>query len=284
MARFAPHPERRPALVTGASSGIGAATAQVLAAAGHPVVLAARRMERCEALAEAITKAGGEAVAVRLDVSEAASVESAVAAAGDAFGPIEVLVSNAGDASPGTAVDTPPESFARTIGVNLLGAQRLVSLVVSEMIGRRRGDVVFVTSETVRAPRPGTSAYVTSKWALEGFARAMQLELEGSGVRASIVRPGQTRTEMGMDWDTEVTTRIIETCISFGLARHPHFLPPKAVARAVLTIVSAPRGTHLSLIEVQPEAPVAVRAEDGGATGPAGVAERSGRSDQAGTA
>jgi NADP-dependent 3-hydroxy acid dehydrogenase YdfG len=256
MARFEPHPRRRPAVVTGASSGIGAATAQLLAEAGHPVVLAARRLDRCRALAEAINDRGGEAVARQLDLADGASIDAFVPAAADAFGPIEILVCNAGDAGPGTSLDTPPADFARTISVNVLGTQRLVAQIVSAMAARRRGDVVFVSSETVRAPRPGTSAYVTSKWGVEGFARVLQLELEGTGVRASIVRPGQARTEMGMDWDVEVTTRIIETWVAFGFARHPHFLRPEDVAGAVMHVVSAPRGVHLSLVEVQPEAPV----------------------------
>jgi NADP-dependent 3-hydroxy acid dehydrogenase YdfG len=255
--RFAPHPDRRAAIVTGASSGIGAATAQVLAAAGHPVVLGARRLDRCESLAKAIEAAGGEALALSLDMADASSIGAFVVAADKAFGPIEVLVSNAGDAGPGTALDTAAAAFARTMEVNVIGVQRLLGLVVAPMAERRRGDVVFVTSDTARSARPGTAAYVTSKWGLEGLARVLQLELEGTGVRASIVQPGQTRTEMGMDWDVEETTRIIETWARFGFARHPNFLRPEAVAGAVLTAISAPRGTHLSFIEVQPEAPIA---------------------------
>jgi NADP-dependent 3-hydroxy acid dehydrogenase YdfG len=261
MPRFDPHPARRPAIVTGASSGIGAATAELLADAGYPVVLAARRLELCEALAHALNGKGGEALALPLDLSEPSSIGQLVKAAEEAFGPTEILVSNAGDAKPGTSIDTDPEAFRRTMEVNVLGVQRLVAQVVGGMVERRRGDVVFVTSETVRTPRPATSGYVTSKWALEGFARVLQLELEGTGVRASIVRPGQTRTEMGLDWDPVVTTSVIESWITFGFARHPHFLRPSDVAGTVMHAVSAPRGVHLSLLEVLPEAPPSPRQE-----------------------
>ena len=89
------------------------------------------------------------------------------------------------------------------------------------------------------------------------MAHAMQMELEGTGVRASIVRPGPTWSEMGTDWDDEDGRPTCSTeWVRFGLARHPHFLKPAAVADAITTVVSAPRGVHLNLVEVTPEAPV----------------------------
>ena len=84
----------------------------------------------------------------------------------------------------------------------------------------------------------------------------MQMELEGTGVRASIVRPGPTWSEMGADWDDAAAGEVIEQWVRFGLARHPHFLKPAAVADAITTVVSAPRGVHLNLVEVSPEAPL----------------------------
>lgn len=97
MPRFAPHPSRRPALISGASSGIGAATATLLAAAGHPVALGARRADACEELAETIRKEGGEAFAHALDIGRDESVERFVAAATEALGDPEIAVSSAGD-------------------------------------------------------------------------------------------------------------------------------------------------------------------------------------------
>jgi NADP-dependent 3-hydroxy acid dehydrogenase YdfG len=82
------------------------------------------------------------------------------------------------------------------------------------------------------------------------------MELEGTGVRASIVRPGPTWSEMGSDWDAEEGAFVLNQWIRFGLARHPHFMKPTAVAEAIATVVSAPRGVHLNLVEVGPEAPV----------------------------
>ena len=88
------------------------------------------------------------------------------------------------------------------------------------------------------------------------------MELEGTGVRVCIIRPGPTMTGMGMDWEPETTQAVLEDWVKWGLARHPYFLRPSDVAAAVTTIVSAPRGSRLSLIEIDPEAPIAPRRED----------------------
>ncbi|MEU6035670.1 SDR family oxidoreductase [Actinomadura sp. NPDC047616] len=256
MPRFEPHPERRPAVVSGASSGIGAATATALATAGHPVALGARRVGTCEELAATIRAGGGEAFAHRLDVADADSVKEFAAAAADALGPIEVVVSGAGELAAARVHDLDSETFLAQLQVLLVGAHRLVSHLVPDMVRRRRGDVVFVSSDVVRSPRTRMGAYVAAKNGVEGMARALQMELEGTGVRASIVRPGPTATGMGMDWDAQTTGEVLEEWVRWGHARHPYFLRPSDVAAAVTAVVSTPRGAHLSLVEVQPEAPL----------------------------
>ena len=187
MPRFAPHPDRRPAIVTGASAGIGAATAAVLAAAGHPVALGARRVAVMQEIVDSID---GEAVALPLDLADPSSIKSFVASAEDALGPIEVLVSNAGHTTLNRGVEASPAEFAEQVQVNLSGPQELISLVAPGMVQRGRGDLVFVTTDALGAPRPGMAAYQSAKWGFEGLARVTQMELEGSGVRVSIVRPG----------------------------------------------------------------------------------------------
>jgi NADP-dependent 3-hydroxy acid dehydrogenase YdfG len=252
----------RPAVVTGASSGIGAATARVLAEAGHPVVLGARRTDRCAEIAEKICADGGTAHAVGLDVSDNESIERFAHEARQLVGDIDIVVSNAGLTQPGTALQAQTEDFHRHLGVNVLGPQTLMRLLGAEMVGRARGDLVFVTSEVVQEPRPGMAAYVTSKWAVEGLAHAMQMEMDGTGVRVSIVRPGPTLTEMGWDWDAAITHELITEWQSWGLARHSNFLPPQGVAGAVLAVVSAPPDVHLRLVEVEPVAPVTPREDN----------------------
>jgi NADP-dependent 3-hydroxy acid dehydrogenase YdfG len=256
MAAFESHPSRRPAFITGASSGIGAAVAQALAAAGHPVALAARRVERCEELAAAIRADGGEAIAVELDLHDDEAVAAAASAATKALGDIEIIVSNAGDVRPVTAAGAEPDEFLRQISVNLLGPQLIIHALAPSLIERGRGDVVFVTSEVARSPRPQMAAYVAAKSGLEGLAAAMMMELEGSGVRVGIVRPGPSATEQGMTWSEDEINTTLDSWKKWGVMRHSGYLQPGDVAAAVLAMVSVPRGAHFTMIEVQPEAPV----------------------------
>jgi len=256
MPRFPPNPDLRPAVVTGASSGIGRATAAALAALGHPVVLGARRVSECEDAAAAIRSDGGEAVAIHLDLADDESVERFAAAAVDTLGAVEIVVSNAGQNMAGAVLDTDPAELEGVLSVNITGTHRLVRGLVPDMVARRRGDLVFVTSDVAERPRPTMAAYVTSKWGLEGYVRSLQMELEGSGVRATILRPGPTLTGMGMDWDPDVTAEVIEQWASWGFARHSNFMRPAGVAEAVCAVVGLPRGVHTTVIELQPEAPI----------------------------
>ena len=256
MPRFDPHPERRPAVVTGASSGIGAATARALSAAGHPVVLGARRTDRLTDLAAELTDAGGEAIAVALDLADPASVDAFATDATTPFGPPDVVVHNAGMVDAMTALGAEPDSFVRSIQVNLLGAQRLSTHLGPPMVERGHGDLVFVTSDVVVRPRTHMAAYVTAKWALEGLCRAMAMELEGTGVRVGMVRPGPSSTEQGTGWSEETVMHVMDHWQAWGHLRHDGALRPSNVADAIVAMVSAPKGTHLTLIEVQPEAPV----------------------------
>jgi NADP-dependent 3-hydroxy acid dehydrogenase YdfG len=257
MPRFPPNPDVRPAVVTGASSGIGRATAAGLAAQGHPVVLGARRVSECEDAAADIRSEGGEAVAIHLDLSDDRSVERFAAAAVDTLGAIEIVVSNAGQNRAGAVLDTDAAALDAVLSVNITGTHRLVRALLPDMVARRRGDLVFVTSDVAERPRPAMAAYVTSKWGLEGYVRSLQMELEGSGVRATILRPGPTLTGMGMDWDPDVTAEVIDQWASWGFARHANFMRPAGVAEAVCAVVGLPRGVHTTVIELQPEAPIA---------------------------
>ncbi len=249
-------PARRPAVVTGASSGIGAATAIALASAGFPVALGARRVERCEQVVETLRAEGHEAVAHPLDLHDPDSVGAFAASVADDLGEVEVVVSCAGAVAPGVVHEIDSERFARELDLNLVGAHRLVRAFVPGMVARRRGDVVLVSSDVAVRARPFTAAYAAGKWGLEGMAQSMQMELEGTGVRVSVVRPGPTWSEMGSDWDDAAAADVLDHWVRFGHARHPHFLKPAAVADAIATVVSAPRGVHLNLVEVTPEAPV----------------------------
>jgi NADP-dependent 3-hydroxy acid dehydrogenase YdfG len=243
-------------LITGASSGIGAATALALAAAGMPVALGARRTDKLDALAAQIRADGGEVSAHALDLTDDESVATFAEKVTADLGDVEVVVSNAGLVQPGTTYEVETSQFAHELDLNIVGAQRLARAFVPGMVGRQRGDIVFVSSDVAVRARPFMSAYAAGKWGLEGMAHAMQMELEGSGVRASIVRPGGTWSEMGADWDPELGADVLNHWVHFGFARHPHFLKPSAIGDAIATVVRAPRGVHISVIEVNPEAPL----------------------------
>jgi len=249
-------PERRPVVISGASSGIGASTAIVLATQGFPVALGARRTDKLDELAAKIRADGGEAVAHPLDVSSDESVAAFADAVTADLGNIEALVSNAGSLKPGRIDESDAADFTRELEVNVVGAQRLVHAFAPDMRERKRGDLVFVSSDVAVRARPFMTAYAAGKWGLEGMVHALQMELEGSGIRASLVRPGPVWSEMGMDWSAEDTSMVIEAWIRFGLARHQHFMQPTAIADAIATVLNTPRGVHLSLVQVDPEAPV----------------------------
>ncbi|NUS42412.1 MAG: SDR family oxidoreductase [Mycobacteriaceae bacterium] len=259
MPRFEPHPARRPAIVSGASSGIGSATALALAELGHPVALGARRVDECRALADTIAAAGGQAVALRLDVADPAAVEAFVAAAEAANGPTEIVVSGAGDLEFGAVHDMDPANFLRQVEVHLVGAQRLAQRLVPGMIERRRGDFVVIGSDCADSPRPRMGAYNAAKTGVEAMVTQMRMELEGTGVRASVVRPGPTLTGMGMDSTPEIIGPVLADWKTWGFARHPYFLRASDIAAAIVAVVSTPRGAHLVLTEVQPEAPLTSR-------------------------
>ncbi|WKG11660.1 SDR family oxidoreductase [Nocardia sp. PE-7] len=265
MPRFEPHPERRPVLIAGASSGIGAASAVALAQLGHPVTLGARRVELCEELAAKIRADGGEAYAHRLDVTDAASVDEFVTAAERTHGPTEILVSGAGDIEFSLVGEMDPERFLFQVQVHLVGAQRLVHRVLPGMTERRRGDLVVISSDCADHPRPRSGAYSAAKNGLEAMVGQLRMELEGSGIRASLVRPGPTLTGMGMDSTPEIVGPVLRDWKDWGLARHPYMLRPQHLADAVATVVSVPRGVHMVLVEVQPEAPLRP-VPDGGAS------------------
>ncbi len=177
--------------VTGASSGIGLATAERLLARGHTVYGGARRVDRMEPL----VAAGGHALA--LDVTDDASMEAAVQTVLDAEGRIDALVNNAGYGSYGAVEDVPLDEARRQFEVNLFGAARMIQLVLPSMRARRSGTVVNVSSMGGKMYTPMGAWYHATKHALEGFSDALRLELADHGIDVVIIEPGAIQTEWG---------------------------------------------------------------------------------------
>src|SRR3954464_9029218 len=177
----------RTAVVTGASSGIGAATAERLAAEGFDVVLGARRLDRLTELAE---RTGGRALP--LDVTDPASVEGFCAG----LDRVDVLVNNAGgafDAAPVAEADL--DSWARTYDVNVLGTVRLTKALLPALRNSGRGDVVFVGSTAGLISYEGGASYTAAKHGVHTLAETLRLELNGEPVRVIEIAPGMVRTD-----------------------------------------------------------------------------------------
>lgn len=257
MPRFDPLPDRRPALVAGASSGIGEATAIRLARNGFPVALGARRVEKLDEIVGKIRADGGEAITVHLDVTDADSVKAAVEQTTAELGDIEALVAGAGDTYFGKLDAISTEQFESQIQIHLIGANRVASAVLPGMIERRRGDLIFVGSDVALRQRPHMGAYGAAKAALVAMVTNYQMELEGTGVRASIVHPGPTKTSMGWSLPAELIGPALEDWAKWGQARHDYFLRADDLARAITFVAETPRGGFIANMELQPEAPLA---------------------------
>lgn len=182
----------RTAVVTGASSGIGAAIARALAADGYRVVLAARREDRARAVAEKIRAAGGAAEAVRLDVTDRAAVRSFAASVGDC----DVLVNNAGGAYGTESVaDAAPGDWQAMYQVNVLGALHVTQELIPKLAASGDGVVVFLTSTAGFTNYEGGGGYSAAKHGEHALAGTLRLELCGQPVRVIEIAPGMVRTE-----------------------------------------------------------------------------------------
>jgi uncharacterized protein len=182
------------ALVTGASSGIGADLARLCAADGYDLILVARRAARLQDLAKSLTEAHGIAArVVTADLSAPNAAQTLVDAVGET--PIDMLLNNAGIGLRGPFAELPWEAQAALLQVNLLAPIHLSRLVLPEMLRRRRGRILNVASTAAFFPGPFMAIYYASKAALVSFSEAIANELEGSGVTATVLCPGPTTTE-----------------------------------------------------------------------------------------
>lgn len=238
----------RVALVTGASSGIGAAVAHALAGAGAAVVLGARREDRLSHVADAIRDAGGQAEARVTDVSVRANVEALATLALDRFGRIDVLVNNAGVMPLSPVEELRVEDWERMVDVNVKGVLYGVAAVLPGMLERGSGHIVNVGSVAGRRPFPGGSVYSATKFAVRSLTWGMQLELSAArGIRVTDVQPGVVETELA-DHIPDPERR--DAFQSGWTDRRP--LQPEDVARAVLFAVTSPPHVNVNEILIRP--------------------------------
>ena len=191
----------RTALVTGASSGLGRHFARTLAAHGAAVALAARRVERLEALASEIRDAGGAAHPVRMDVTDAGSVAAGLDAVRDALGVPDILVNNSGIARPATTLDVTEDDWAGVVGTNLEGAWRVAQGTARRMVeAGRPGAIINVLSVLAFGVARGLGPYSASKAGLLQLTRTMAIELARHRVRVNAIAPGYVLTEMNREF------------------------------------------------------------------------------------
>lgn len=243
----------RTAVVTGASAGIGAAIARALGALGWSVALGARRTPLLAEVGRGVEAAGGRAFAHALDVTDPLSIDAFFGAAEAALGPVDVVISNAGVGRPGLLHEVPIADLEHELRTNLLGPMLVTRRALPAMLERRRGDLVFISSMNVVEPRPFQLGYTASKAGVEGMAQVLRRDLEGTGVRATIVRPGATRSEFGFGWEPDILVRVLDSWKHWGFMRHMDMMDAEQVALAVVAAVTAPPGLHMDVIQVNPE-------------------------------
>jgi NADP-dependent 3-hydroxy acid dehydrogenase YdfG len=229
------------ALVTGASSGIGEATARMLAGRGAVVAMAARRTDRLEALGAEIAGSGGTALPVKLDVSDREGAEAAVARTVEELGRLDVLVNNAGVMLLGPMLEAPVEEWQQMVEVNLLGLMYMTKAAVPHLLEAAEGDrqvadVVNISSVAGRIARRNSGVYNATKFGVGAFSESLRQEVTRRRLRVSLVEPGAVATELSSHNRPEVQEQIksrfsdmerleaedIAEAIEFVVTRPPH--------------------------------------------------------------
>lgn len=216
---MSPSPMDEVAIITGASSGIGAATAGEFARRGARVVLASRRTGELEAQVHAIIEAGGQAIAVPTDVTDAAQVMRLVERTREAYGRVDVIVNNAGANWVKPLAETSPDEIIHLVHVNLLGAMLLTSAVLPEMRQRRHGAIISVGS--VASHVAIEPLYSATKFGVRGFSLALRRQLDGSGISVSLVTPGNIRTQMTKGLQEQMPEPALIASAIANLVIHP---------------------------------------------------------------
>ena len=230
------------AVVTGASSGIGAAVAIALAREGCHVAMAARRLDALEAVKRRLVVREGKIITRKTDVTNKQQVDELLQAANDELGPVDIIVSCAGVMYFTMMANTQMEEWDRTVDVNCKGLLHCLSSTVPGMLGRGKGHVVAISSDAGRKVFPGLGVYSASKFFVEATLQALRLETAGTGLRVTAIQPGNTFTDLlGMSTDTEAVKK-------YGEPSGSKILDPEDVANSIVYALRQPE--HVSVNEV----------------------------------
>ncbi len=232
-------------VITGASSGIGAATAKELAKQGAAVVLGARRRDRLDALVSEIEQAGGSAVAATCDVTRREDLQALVAAGVKAFGKIDVLVNNAGvmPLSPMSALRV--EEWEQTIDVNVKGV--LYGIAAALPVFEQQGSGHFINVSSVAGIRtfPGGAAYCGSKWAVGAITETLRQEVAPKNIRTTVILPGAISTELGNSIQHQESLDAMAGFLTIAVS-------PQCIADAIAFAIGQPANVGVHEIVVRP--------------------------------
>jgi NADP-dependent 3-hydroxy acid dehydrogenase YdfG len=241
------------ALVTGASSGIGAATARQLAEHGAAVALIARRKDRLDDLAADIENAGGTALEVAADIADRTEAQAAVAQTVAQFGRLDILVNNAGLMLLGPVVGADPDEWDRMIAVNNQGLLYTTNAALPHLLRaaedgpRRVADIVNISSVAGRVAGSGYGVYNLTKFGVNGFTEALRQEITKRHVRVGVLEPGAVTTELGSHNSDQVQAEMISPFFT-GV----EVLAPEDIADGVAYMVTRPRHTAIGELWIMP--------------------------------
>ena len=232
-------------VITGASSGLGEATARMLSAHGATVVLGARRVERIVALADELNRAGGKALALQTDVTRHEDVQRLVDTAVETFGRIDVLVNNAGLMPSSPLERRKIEDWDRMNDVNIKGVLYGIAAALPHMQARKSGHIVNVSSVAGHKVRAGTAVYSATKHAVRVLTEGLRQEVKPYDIRTTIISPGAVATEL--------PDSITEADVQAGVkAFYEIAIPADSFARAVLFALSQPDDVDINEILFRP--------------------------------
>jgi NADP-dependent 3-hydroxy acid dehydrogenase YdfG len=236
------------AIITGASSGIGEATAERLASYGAQTVLAARREDELGTVADSINSAGGDALVVPTDVTEDSDIDALVNTTVDTCGGIDILVNNAGVMLLESLADAARENLRQMVEVNLLGLMNLTHAVLPVMREQGSGHIVNVSSTAGRRAGAKSSGYNATKFGVNGFTEAVRQEVTTEGIRTTIIEPGAVDTELQDHIpDEEIKQRIEE-----GMLQSMTPLESEDIARGIAYAVTQPQHVSVNELLIRP--------------------------------
>ena len=234
------------AVITGASSGIGAAVAAALATEGCHIVLAARRTAALESVKKRLVVREGKVIIQRTDVTKKEQVDALMQTAEDELGPVDLLVSCAGVMYFTLMANTVTDEWERTVDVNCKGLLNCLSATVPSMVERGAGHIVAISSDAGRKVFPGLGVYSASKMFVEGTLQALRLETAGKGLRVTSVQPGNTQTDLlNMSSDQEAVKQ-------YGQPSGAAILDPDDVAASIVYALKQPEHVAVNEILIEP--------------------------------